>query len=87
MNCTAVANTIVWKANDSLVEELHHPALVPNHKLVAINETANIFMGQLTIQGTEEINNTEIVCHAANPGESSETSLPVLILVQGIHFK
>ena len=82
-NCTAIANSFVWKANGVKINEGIGMITQP----ILLNETLNIFKSTLRIMASSTDNAAEIICIAVKVTPlSSDESGPALLLVQGTYL-
>ena len=79
--CTAVGNTITWKANGQQIDEGERVVIIT----VVVNDTLSIRMSTLKLTASSTDNTTNITCFAASfsPDVTFAESRPVLLLVQG----
>ena len=79
--CTAVGNTITWRANGLQLDNDEETTI----KSVILNGSINIRMSTLSLTVTSTNNATNITCFAVNfsPSITTAESHPVLLMVQG----
>ena len=78
--CTAIANTFVWKANDTELKNSDAILIIP---VILLDEVQGIRMSTLrmTVSSTDSVN---ITCNAISLSPlSSDESEPALMMVQG----
>ena len=86
-NCTAIADYINWKVNDSSIDSNLMKRGFEPQSLVNVNASKNLRMKSLVVSGSPDNNNTRIVCVAVVETSSGEflsnQSEPALLIVQG----
>ena len=80
--CTAVANSIFWRANGQQLDNGDEGVIV---ETVLVNGTLSIRMTTLRLTVSSTDNATNITCFAASfsPSITTVESQPVLLMVQG----
>ena len=83
LNCTAIANAIIWKANGITLQDTNQIQIFET-----INASQGIYMSTLTISVSSVDDATNITCIATTVKNSMITAVneskPVELLVQGI---
>ena len=80
--CTAVANSITWRANGQQIDNGNAGI---NVVTVIVNEAQNIHMSTLRLTVSSTDNATNITCFVVSfsPGFTSNESQLILLMVQG----
>ena len=81
-NCTAVANSITWKADGQQLDNGDEGVI---ESTVIVNGTLNIRMSTLRLTVSSTDNATNITCFVVSfsPSLTTFESRPVLLMVQG----
>ena len=82
--CTAVGNTITWRANGQQIDEGEKVDITT----VIVNNALNIRMSTLRLTVSATDNAVNITCFAVSfsPGFTLIESNPAILLIQGISF-